>query len=99
MIAGEDIGYDLEVGAFWGINLWRHRPERSMLLDAQEVLLYDIEARLDSNKEMAAAKLKVNCGTRSFELSGDFETSTTMRFARIVYFVMKSEEDDFEIVL
>lgn len=46
MVAGEDIGYDLSVSALWGINFWRHRPDRAMLLDAQELLIYEIEARL-----------------------------------------------------
>lgn len=46
MVAGEDVGYDLEVGMLWGINLWHNHPERSMLLEAQEVLVYEIEIRL-----------------------------------------------------
>jgi hypothetical protein len=37
-----------------------------MLLDAQEVLLYDIEAKMDAGKEIAGVKIKINCGTRSF---------------------------------
>jgi hypothetical protein len=95
MVAGEDKGYDLEVGLMWGINLWRHRPDRSMLLDAQEILIYEIEARLETPKDLNGAKMKIVCGTRSFELGGDFEGSAALRFARLVYFVMKSEEEDF----
>jgi hypothetical protein len=92
MVAGEDVGYDLEVNIFWGINLWRHRADRAMLLDAQELLLYEIEARLETGKEMVGAKLKVVCGTRSFELGGNFDSAgTTQRFPRIIYLVMKSE--------
>lgn len=100
MVVGEDIGYDLSVGVLWGINLWRHRPDRAMLLDAQELLIYEIEARLETGKEMMGAKLKITCGNRSYELGGDFDSAgSSQRFGRIIYLVMKSEEEDFEVIL
>lgn len=34
MVVKEDEGYDMDISMVWGSNLWRHRPENSMLLDS-----------------------------------------------------------------
>lgn len=49
--------------------------------------------------EQSGLKLKIVAGSRAFELNGKLDPGKATRFARIVYFVVKSEEEEFMIVL
>lgn len=44
-------------------------------------------------------KLKISSGNKVFELKGDLDPVKPTRFARIVYFMVKSEEEDFTFLV
>ena len=62
-------------------------------------MLYDLEFRFEQKQDRSGHKLTVLAGNRGFELNSSLEESKLTRFARIVYFIVKSEEEEFSFVL
>jgi hypothetical protein len=96
----EDEGYDMEIHCLWGINLWRNRFENSLLLDSFEMLVYDLEVKFEKSvSDLNHLKMKVVYGNKAFEVSGEMDASKMVRSNKLIYFVVKTEEEDFSIVI
>ena len=100
--------YDLEMEVSWISNISRPRHESSVLLGAHDILLSEMEIRFEAKEGMkgelrpehvSGMKFKVTAGTKTFELNGELDPLKPTRFARIVYFIVKSEEEDFSFSL
>jgi hypothetical protein len=43
--------------------------------------------------------MKIVYGNKAFEVSGEMDASKTVKSNKLIYFVVKTEEDDFSIVI
>jgi hypothetical protein len=48
---------------------------------------------------IAGSRFKVTSGNKAFELNGDLDPLKPNKFARLIYFIVKSEEEDFAFTL
>ena len=67
-LEGKGNDYPLSLDLEWGVNLYEAKTENTLLLDAHEVSLYDIEVKFDNYNEYSNAKLKIVYGNKAFEL-------------------------------
>jgi hypothetical protein len=108
MIMKDASAYDLNVGLKWVSDISRNKHEANALLGAHDILLYDIEIKFEALEgvkkdvrpdQVHGMKLKVIAGTKAFDLNGELDPFKATRFSRIVYFLVKSEEEDFSFSL
>ena len=100
---------DVRVG--WVSNLSKNKNQSPALLGAHDILLSDFQIKFqpkegvkggkpDARVDQAVqTKLKVTVGNKAFELNGTLDPIKITRFARIVYFIVKSQEEDFSFSL
>lgn len=69
------------------------------MVEANELLLYDLELKFDSPNEVAGCKLKIQYGTKAFDFTEDVDHSKLTKIKKIVYFIIKSDNEDIDIVL
>ena len=74
MVIKEDHGYDMDVNVRWVSNLSKNKSQSPALLGAHDILLSDIEIKLEPKEgkkdakvdQMAGVVLKVTSGTKNF---------------------------------
>ena len=50
-------------------------------------------------EHVAGIKFKVTASSKAYELNGDLDPFKPTRFGRMVYFIVKSDEEDFSFSL
>lgn len=83
----------------WGINFFETRTENSLLLEAHELVIYDIEVKFDSYNEYSNSRVKFVYGNKGFEVGNEFNTAKPAKIKKIVYFIIKSEDEEVSIVV
>jgi len=49
--------------------------------------------------DLANMKMKIVYGNKAFEISGEMDSTKTLKYNKIVYFIIKTEEEDFSVVI
>jgi len=83
----------------WAINLHRFQIEQSLLLEANEVLLYDIELKFDNPSDVTGCKLKIMHNNKSFDYLEDIDHNKTTKIKKIAHFIIKSDSEDVDLVI
>lgn len=50
----------------WGVNMYEAKPENNLLMQAHEILIYDLEVKFDNYNEYTNAKVKFVYGNKAF---------------------------------
>lgn len=81
----------------WATNLQEAKPENTLLMEAHEMLIYDMEVKFDNYNEFSNSKVKIAYGNKGFEVGSEFSGSKINRVKKIIYFIIKSEEEEISI--
>lgn len=83
---------DLSLQLRWGINLFQAKAENTLLLEAHEILIYNIEIKFESVVDNNI-KVKFIYGNKSFDVGAEFSSSKPVKTKKIIYFMIKSEDE------
>jgi hypothetical protein len=67
-------------------------------MEASEILMYDFEIKFDST-DASGCKLKIQHGSKAFEFTEDIDTSKTTKIKKVVFFLVKSENEEVDLIL
>lgn len=81
----------------WATNLQEAKPENNLLMEAHEILIYDMEVKFDNYNEFSNSKVKISYGNKGFEVGSEFSSSKINKVKKIIYFIIKSEEEEINI--
>lgn len=81
----------------WAINLHRCQVDQNILLQSNELMLYDFELKFDNPTEFVGCKFKVNHGSKAFDFTEEIDRNKKIK--KVVFFIIKSETEEVDLII
>lgn len=83
----------------WVTNFHEIKPENALLLEAHEILIYDMEVKFENKNEHGSCMVKFTYGNKAYEVGSEFTNTKVNKIKKIIYFIIKSEEEEIKILV
>ena len=61
--------------------------------------MYDFEIKFDNTADAVGCKLKIQQGSKAFDFGEDVDHSKVTKIKKIIYFIIKSENEEVDLLL
>lgn len=75
----------------WAVNLHRCQVDQNVLLQSNEMMLYDLELRFDNPADVVGCRFKITHGNKAFDFVEDVNQAKVTKIKKVIFFLIKTE--------
>lgn len=83
----------------WAINLHRCQVDQNLLIQSNELMLYDFELKFDNPVDIVGCRFKISHGSKAFDFTEDIDKSKTTKIKKVAFFIVKSDIEEIDFLL